>query len=566
MKFLTPDYINVDFENIKSNIIETLKNDEVFKDYNYEGSNITLIIELLSYITELNLYYNNKIAENVFPDTVTLYENASRLAQWLGYYPRGYRSSQCPLTLSITQDYVGQYWEEGDELNVSLWTNFTGSIDDESVNFVSDSSFLTSPDNSTSYSFDIDVRQGVQKTYMYHGFDVIDNKIVLPNLKFDHLDPDSEGDSIWVLINDTYWERVYNFFEDYSEWQGNSNVYRLLFDKYKNYVIEFSSAHKVPKSTDEIRVFILETAAEEGNVASSTITTTPEDYIIYNTTKDINIPLDVTQFWNPIAAVGGSTFESIEEIKNNAKMHTYTQNRCVTSSDYSKFLETKSDIAKAFVWGQQEERSNKFSDINKIWIACIPDRWGTLTINVDVQDWELESGKSGTIEVPQSYAQSYKNRIKNYVEHRDIINNKKDFRVPDLVYFAFSIGLKTKNTYNFARVMNDITRKLDYYFSIPMQEFGTTIDFRDISEFIKDPNITAENDAFRNIRGIQHFTFREIFVSHEIGDYNVYYPENYPKYKYPIEDWYDNTLRPIVLWNYQFPRVKTNLCTFVQEG
>lgn len=565
MTFLTPDYLNTDFDGIKSKIIESLQKDDVFRDYNYEGSNITLIIELISYLSELNLYYNNKIAQNIFPDTVNLYENANRLAQWLGYNPRGYQASQTQLNINLTQDYVGHYWEPGDELYIPIWKNFIGEFEDEELNFVTVSDYSeTTETSATSKEIKVDVRQGIVKEYTYYGFDIADDKIILPFLNFDHLDPDSTKDSIWLSVNGENWERVYDFFSDYSELNSSSNIYKLVYDKYQRYIIEFSSAHKIPKSTDEIVVQILETTGEDGNIASNTITQTEEDYIVYNITKDKAVPLDFTSFYNPVAALGGSSYETISEIKDNAKVYTYTQYRCTTPRDFSRFLETKSDVAKAHIWGQQEEKSDQVGDINKIWLSIIPNYWGTDTINVDAQEWELITGKSDTIEVPQSYSSVYTDKIKEYLETRELINNKKEFKVPDLVYFAFNIGLKTLNTYNFIEVVNDIRKKLNYYFSIPRQDFGNTIDFREIAEFLKDSTITTQTETFSNIRGIQYLTFREIFVSHDVHEPNE--EQNYPQYKYSnYEIYVDNTLRPILLGNNQFPKVKTNLCTFLQE-
>lgn len=565
MTLLTPSYLNSDFSTMKSKVIEILQSDDVFKDYNYEGSNISLIIELISYLAELNLYYNNKIAENIFPDTTALYENANRLSQWLGYNPRGYLASQTQLDITINQDYVNQYWDVDDELYIPIWKTFIGEFEDEEYNFLTvNNTTVSSAPSATTLTIETDIKQGVKRSYTYHGFDLVDDKIILPFFQFDHNDVDSSKDSIWLSVDGNNWTRVYDFFKEYSGLQDDSKIYKFLFDKYKRYIIEFSDDHKIPENTQEISIDLIETLADEGNIASGTITKTEEEYIVYNITKDIKIPLEKTSFTNPVASLGGKVYETINEIQKNAKVYNYIQYRCNTSKDFRDFLETKADIEKANAWGQQEEESDKVADINKIWFSLIPNYWGTDTISVSGSSWELATGKSDTIDIPLNYSDVYKDKVKEYLEPRELINNKKEFIVPDLIYFAFNIGVKIYDTYNFINVVNDIRNKIDYFFSISMREFGDTIDFREIAEFLRDTTKVSSTDLFSNTKGIQYITVREIFTSKGVFEPNDV--KDYPQYKYSdYKNFVDNTLRPIILGNKQFPKVKSNLCTFLQE-
>ena len=93
MSILIPNYLSLDFDTMKSDIISALRSSETFKnyDFDYEGSNITVLIELISYLGDINTFYLNKLAKEMYIDTVELYENAHRLAKLSRYKPLGYR-------------------------------------------------------------------------------------------------------------------------------------------------------------------------------------------------------------------------------------------------------------------------------------------------------------------------------------------------------------------------------------------------------------------------------------------------------------------------------------------
>jgi hypothetical protein len=108
MTYIMPDYLNLDFNTFKENVINSLKETETFKDYNFEGSNISVLIELIAYLSELNTYYLNRISKNLFFDSVDMYENANRLANFIGYSPKGSIGSNGTISLEVSGD-AGTY-------------------------------------------------------------------------------------------------------------------------------------------------------------------------------------------------------------------------------------------------------------------------------------------------------------------------------------------------------------------------------------------------------------------------------------------------------------------------
>jgi hypothetical protein len=101
IKYLTPSYLEADFNTFKKRLQDLMQNSKTFKDYNYEGANITMLIEMLAYLSELNTYYTNKLAKNMFMDTSDIYETVHSMANERGYKPYGYLAPLLNLTLTI---------------------------------------------------------------------------------------------------------------------------------------------------------------------------------------------------------------------------------------------------------------------------------------------------------------------------------------------------------------------------------------------------------------------------------------------------------------------------------
>jgi hypothetical protein len=195
MTYISTDYLSLDFDTIKEQIIESLQDTETFKDYNFEGSNISVLIELISYLGDLNTFYLNQIAKNLYIDTADIYENVHRLAQLSGYTPRGYIASSTDLTIMLSQNTAGTYFSLGDDIYVPRFTNFKATIDETDINFVSTNNTYSDvtldfveggTSDLTYFEFDVPIKQGEIVEYEYAKSDIFNNKITLPFYEFDN--------------------------------------------------------------------------------------------------------------------------------------------------------------------------------------------------------------------------------------------------------------------------------------------------------------------------------------------------------------------------------------------
>ena len=95
-------YVNLDFDQIKISIRDYLKANTNFTDYDFEGSNLSIIIDALAYNTYTTAYNTNMAANECFLDSATLRENVVSLARNIGYVPRSRRSARAKISFTVS--------------------------------------------------------------------------------------------------------------------------------------------------------------------------------------------------------------------------------------------------------------------------------------------------------------------------------------------------------------------------------------------------------------------------------------------------------------------------------
>ena len=95
------NFTNLDFDQIKDSLKDYLKNNSNFTDYDFDGSNLSSILDVLAYNTYITSYNANMISNEVFIDSATLRENVVALARNIGYVPRSKKSSRALVTFFV---------------------------------------------------------------------------------------------------------------------------------------------------------------------------------------------------------------------------------------------------------------------------------------------------------------------------------------------------------------------------------------------------------------------------------------------------------------------------------
>jgi len=565
MPTLTPDYLSIDYNSILTKLKSQLQNSDVFADYNFEGSNISVLLELIAYIAELNTFFANKIAKNIHIETADVYEAVNRSARQMGYEPKGPVSSQTTVTVTVTgatpdhtyRVYPFKQIECPDETDE----------EDNTIKFTNTILYTVIP-SASEFTFDMVVRQGdVIELTGYTGDDLVDNELFLPsNYAYDN-NLDDTYPSLEVRINGIAWTRVPDFWDELSAYRTIDDVYMFVYDRYGRSKVVFSTSRNVPGKNDIIEVTVLKSLGADGNVSSGSITQ-PETEFLYDEDDAEYFDSDSITIINNDISTGGADAEDIAIIKENAKASLHAQYRNVTAVDYEAHLEERSDVVVAQAWGEQEiAPSGSFNNYNKVHISVIPDVWGEGTIDFEYDTFTVSWGTSASqnMMVPTVFSKTWQNTLSLYLEPRKMISAYEKFELPDLIYFSLDFGVRIKRGYDFTLIQTDIRNKLDYWFRSTNQEFNSVINFNDIIEFLLDTTEVSPDDNFSYIKGIRNLNIRDIDISHKIFEYNTigkfpYYVETIGTYTG------ENQLRRIKLGYNQFPILAKYTVRVTQEN
>jgi hypothetical protein len=325
------NFTNLDFDQIRVSIKDYLRSNSNFTDYDFEGSTLSTLIDVLAYNTYITSYNANMVSNEVFIDSATLRENVVSLARNIGYVPKSRTSSRA--TISFFVDTTG------------FSTNPTTLTIKKGVVCTSAASF-----GNTSYTFAIpaDVTAPVvngialfENVQIYEGTFLTSNFTVdanNPNQKFILDNPNIDTSSISVLVRDTQSSTSSKKFilsDSLFEITSTSRVFFLQEIEDQRYELIFGDGIFGEKleSLNFIEVSYITTSGEDGNGISSF---TFNGRIVDNNNNLVTTGVSLISTNTP--SQGGNEIESISSIKNYAPRIYSAQNRAVTASDYEALI------------------------------------------------------------------------------------------------------------------------------------------------------------------------------------------------------------------------------------
>ena len=570
MAEFTPSYLSIDFLTLIEKFKTELENSDVFKDYDFEGSNISILMELNAYVSELNTFFINKIAKNNFLETSDVYEAANRLARQIGYESKGIRSARCTLQIAVSGT------QAGDVLRVLPWKQLnSGRTDPNEGNeilFATTSSVQVTASGSTT-TINVPVRQGqLVDLTGYTGEDLIDNELILPaEYSYDDDLTDSIP-SVRVTVNDTEWTRLSDFYDDLIP-NVSDDVYVFIYDRYRRNKVVFNSSRNVPEISDSISVRVLNSLGTNGSIgADDTETWSIVSDELVELTRGITTSFvnnDTLTISLSAASIGAAAPETIDEIRFNARSALQSQFRDVNAVAYNSFLSARSDIVKANAYGEQDlvPSGGNPQEYNVVNISVIPEVYGSSTIQTSAGSITTDWGETSSVDIPTQYSSSWEKELLLYLRPRKMISAFEVMKVPDLVYFSFEIGVRKKRIFEFTDISQAVLNKLVYYFRPENHTFNSEIDFNDITEYILDTSNVSPSDNFDNIKGIRNLNIRDINTNKTIFAYNSDPddPTLFPKWVDAPYTGRDNMLRPIKLGLNQFPYLSSDTVRIFEE-
>ena len=349
----------LDFDTIKNNLKAFLNQQSEFTDYDFEGSGLNILLDILAYNTHYNAYYLNMVANESFLDTAILRDSVISHAKTLGYTPHSTRASVA--TINFTANSATS---TSGTLTLPAGFGFlSNQIDSKPYNFVVLEDTTVTKANSTYYFENLEIYEGQLTTYRFTY-----NSASNPKQVFTLPDANIDTTTIKVQVAPSSGNTqltVYNLVSDILDVGVSSEVYYLQENKSGKYQIYFGN-NAVGKSLPDgaiVNVTYLRTNGIAANKANNYVATSGiSDSLAESITSFVIDPVS--------PAAGGAVRESVDDIKFGAAAQFTTQNRLVTVKDYESYLKKNyPSIDSLSVWGGEEETPPTYG---KVYISLKP--------------------------------------------------------------------------------------------------------------------------------------------------------------------------------------------------
>ena len=341
---------NIDFDTHKNTLKQYLRSQTRFQDYDFEGSNMNVLLDILSYNTYHNMFYLNMVASEMFLDTAQIRDSVVSHAKELNYVPRSFTSAEANVNISIVTSDTSKR-----TIPIPKGTTFTSRFNNRNYTF-STGELVTLTDytvnaNST-LTFDGSNIQLYEGYYVNDTFTFVNNgtqRFILSNR---NCDIDS---AIVTVIEDVgATTLVYTKASSLFGVDGDSQVFFVQPAENETYEITFGDGVSGRKPKDNSIVSV-EYRISNGQLPNGCNTFRAD------TTIDSESAITIT---TNSAAAGGSVSEDIESIKYNAPRHFTTQERAVTTEDYENLLKQNfSEINAVSAYGGEDLTPPQFGKV-----------------------------------------------------------------------------------------------------------------------------------------------------------------------------------------------------------
>ena len=443
----------LDFTQIKENLIGFLQNQAEFVGYNFRGSSFDVLLDVLAYNTHYNAYYANMVANEMFLDSATLRNSVVAKAKHLGYLPRSAKGSKAVVDLTITPT--------GDPAVITIprFTQFQGDVD--GINYIwctANAHALNINANLIYTVSNVELTQGIPISYRYTAETAdVDQRYLLPNANID-------TDTLTVTVQTSKTESAsfaYDLANDITTVNSTSRHYFLDEVDEGLYEVQFGDG-------------ILGKEVSNGNII--TLAGLVTDTTATNGCKNFSTVADVGGYSNVKivtvdAAGGGAASADIQEIKFNAPKSFDAQNRCVTVYDYISLVKRDYPAAQSVVaWGGEDSDPPIYG---KVYVAIKP-RQGNV----------LSSAAKARIE-------------KSILSKRNVVGVTSVVVDPDYMY----LGIDTTAKYDSALTSNSeaslkatITSTIKSFSAISLKDFDKAFRYSNLVRLIDQSEISIASN------------------------------------------------------------------------
>jgi len=430
----------LNFEGIKDNFKRYLQSQDQFRDYNFDGAGISVLLDLLAYNTYYNSFYLNMVASEAFLSTAQKRNSVVNLANSLNYVPRSTSSASITGTLALTVSGSPA------SINIPAFTKFVGSVDGTSFIFSNvDSKTIFSASGVFSDSITLKEGSVITTRYSVVAADP-DQRFLIPNAKVD------TTTLVVTVLNSAVdsTTRTFTLSENLVEIDSTSLVYFLQESEDGQYEIKFGEG-TFGVALDNGNIVVLRYLVSSGALANDINALTYSDSIatVLTATFTANDP-----------AIGGANRETPAQIKFNAPKSYEAQNRVVTAEDYKSLLLSQPTVNSVVVWGGEDNDPPTFG---KVFIAIKPTTGDVLT------------------------ATEKANLINSVIKPKKVLTIQTEIVDPDYVYIEVSTSVNydaKKTSLSADSVKALVLATIQNYSLTDLDTFGTYFRYSKLSRLI----------------------------------------------------------------------------------
>ena len=360
-KLVVSDY---DFDAIKTNLKSFLQGQTQFQDYDFEGSSLNILLDILSYNTHYLAYLANMSTNELYLDSADIRNNIVSLAKMIGYTPSSPRAPLASIDVTLNA-------ATGTSVTMNKGTVFTTTVNDTSYQYVTNSDFTITPAAGVYKFSNLPIYEGTLVTFKYTADTTdVDQKFIIPSAKAD-------TSTLLVKVQNSSSDsttETYSLAGGYNNVTSTSKVYFIQEGQDGKYEIYFGDGVN-GASLDDGNIVILEyivTNIEDSNGASS-----------FSLSGNIGGFTNVT-ISTVSSAQGGANSETDESIRLNAPLQYAAQDRAVTTTDYETLVQSiYPNALSVSAWGGEDDETPRYG-IVKIGIKAASGSTLTETTKQDI--------------------------------------------------------------------------------------------------------------------------------------------------------------------------------------
>ena len=347
---------DLDFDQVSGSLKEYLKGQTVLKDYNFEGSNMSILVDLLAYAAHTSAFNANMVASEMFLDTAQIRKNVVSRAKELGYTPSSRTASKATVDLTVNSPKVDLVTPNN--LTILRGHEFNTVFDGTSYTYIALDNTTITPTAGSTFLFDnLELFQGrlVTDVYRYNS--------QIANQRFPMLNTNIDTSTITINVTSNNVVTAWTQATDLTNITTTSEVFYIQENDDGLFEVYFGDGiiGAQPKDGDQIAISYLVTDNIHTNGAN-----------VFSMITAINGNSNVS-FTNVVAASGGQDVETTDQIKFSASKFYTSQNRLVTVQDYKAKLQDLYPGADSIaVWGGEDHDPVTYG---KVYVSIKPSQY-----------------------------------------------------------------------------------------------------------------------------------------------------------------------------------------------